>query len=82
MVYGAYQIICREHPQVYAYTREYQGEHLLVLLNFSATEAVATLPSELPVGRMQPFIGNYPDAVPSAGPALRPYEAQVWRWNG
>ena len=82
MVYGAYQIICREHPQVYAYTREYQGEHLPVLLNFSATEAVATLPSELPVGRMQPFIGNYPDAVPSAGPALRPYEAQVWRWNG
>lgn len=78
MVYGKYELLEREHPQIYAYTREYQGAHLLVLLNFSSGDSSITLSEELCSLPKTLLISNYAD--PACG-ALRPYEAQVWHWN-
>ncbi|MEO1652949.1 MAG: alpha-glucosidase C-terminal domain-containing protein [Bacteroidota bacterium] len=36
LIYGKYQLIQQEHPQVYAYTRTLGQEKWLVLLNFSS----------------------------------------------
>lgn len=35
LIYGDYELIDPENPNIYAYVRTYQGEKLLVLLNFS-----------------------------------------------
>ncbi|NLO85122.1 MAG: alpha-glucosidase [Clostridiales bacterium] len=78
MVYGTYELLEREHPQIYAYTREYQGAHLLVLLNFSGEDACITLSDELSSLPKTLLISNY--ASPACA-ALHPYEAQVWHWN-
>ncbi|GGD51466.1 alpha-glucosidase [Muriicola marianensis] len=42
LVYGAYTLLLPDHEQVYAYTREWEGEKMLVLLNFS--DDIVTLP--------------------------------------
>ncbi len=39
LVYGKYQLIDPDNPSIYAYTREWQGEKVLVLLNFNKHQA-------------------------------------------
>jgi oligo-1,6-glucosidase len=65
-----------EHTEVYAYTKEYEGEKMLVLLNFVDNEVSYTLPegwsASAPV-----HIGNYEGDVElqTGTIKLRPYEA-------
>src|SRR5882724_519596 len=40
LVYGRYSLLDKDNKQVYAYMREWQGEKILVLLNFSSREAM------------------------------------------
>ncbi len=42
LVYGAYTLLLPDHEKIYAYTREWEGEKMLVLLNFS--DDIVTLP--------------------------------------
>ena len=44
VVYGVYDIILEDHPQVYAFTRTLEGERLVVLLNFSGERPEFELP--------------------------------------
>ncbi|WP_258099048.1 glycoside hydrolase family 13 protein [Marinoscillum pacificum] len=39
LIYGAYQIIQPNHETIYAYTRSYEGEEYLVVLNFSKKQS-------------------------------------------
>ena len=72
LVYGRYQLLDRDNPQVYAYTRTSGDRTLLVLLNFSASPALTSV--NLPK-KASLLIGNYPQA---GGVTLRPYEARVY----
>lgn len=76
LVYGDYELLLREHEQVYAYTRTLGEEKMLVLLNFSAKTAEVELPAGLETGEV--LINNY-DAVEAAGArlSLRPYQAVI-----
>ena len=38
IVYGEYELLEKDHPDLFVYTREYQGEKLLVITNFSTHE--------------------------------------------
>ena len=38
IVYGKYELLEKDHPDLFVYTREYQGEKLLVITNFSENE--------------------------------------------
>ena len=81
VVYGRYDLILADHPQVYAFTRTLDKERLLVLLNFSQEPASCELPAGLSLSGGELLIGNYP-AEPATGAssvALRPYEARVYR---
>lgn len=42
LVYGAYTLLLPEHEKIYAYTREWEGQKMLVILNFS--NDIVTLP--------------------------------------
>lgn len=81
IVYGTYELILEDHPQMYAFTRTLEAERLLVILNFSDDKPVFDLPSRKSVSQHELLIANY--AVDTASDmhriALRPYEARVYR---
>ncbi|WP_174842709.1 glycoside hydrolase family 13 protein [Spirosoma rhododendri] len=74
LIYGQYALLDAANPQVYAYTRTWEGRRLLVLLNFSAEPATATI--DLDLSRATVLIGNYPSNTPST--EFRPYEAVIY----
>lgn len=74
LVYGAFTLIDENNPQLFAYTRIWEDQAFLVVLNFSDT--VATLNTALSPEARTVLIGNYDH--PSAGNAYRPYEAVVY----
>ncbi|MFC5528843.1 glycoside hydrolase family 13 protein [Cohnella yongneupensis] len=82
MIYGDYNIVAEEHEQIYAYTREWQGEKWLVALNFSADDARFELPEALRgCSEENLIVANYDDEPnrSSAELNLRAYEARVYR---
>jgi len=81
IVYGSYELILEAHSEIYAFTRTWQGERLLVMLNFSKNTPVFALPTTISFTRSELLISNYPVA-PDEDPSLltmRPYEARVYR---
>ncbi|OJF97191.1 alpha,alpha-phosphotrehalase [Alkalibacterium sp. 20] len=55
---GSYEALELEHPSIFAYIREYEGEKLLVLNHFYAKEDSITLPDELVDSESNYVIGN------------------------
>ncbi|MEI8080917.1 MAG: alpha-glucosidase [Actinomycetes bacterium] len=81
MVYGTYDLILDDHPQIYAFTRTLGDDRLLAILNFSGDAADFVLPKRLDSYDNQILIGNYDiDPAEKIGRVtLRPYEARVYR---
>lgn len=82
MTYGRYELILPEHDEIYAYTRELDGEVWLVILNFFGGQPVFGLPEHLTHSAREIVIGNYDDvdaAQDIRSLKLRPYEARVYR---
>jgi oligo-1,6-glucosidase len=90
MVYGKYDLILADHPEIYAYTRTLGSEVWLVVCNFFANTPVFELPidllygaTDLPEDPPELIISNYPeDASQSLSQGhftLRPYECRVYR---
>jgi oligo-1,6-glucosidase len=80
MVYGSYDLILPDHEQIYAYVRRYEGQTLLVLLNFSSEQSVFELPSEVSYTERKLFIHNYEvnDEETIDNIKLKPYEARAY----
>ncbi|MBS1668852.1 MAG: alpha-glucosidase [Bacteroidetes bacterium] len=74
LVYGKYQLLDKENPNVYAYTRELNGKKLLVLLNFSSKPA--SVNTGIDISKAKLLIYNY--SSPSTNATLQPYEAAVY----
>ncbi len=81
MVYGVYDLILDDHPQIYAFTRTLEDDRLLVVLNFSAETLEYELPADMGFDSQELLIGNYPIDAGESGNwlSLRPYEARVYR---
>jgi oligo-1,6-glucosidase len=81
IVYGSYQLILEDHPEIYAYTRNLEDERLLVILNFFSGTPTFRLPQELTYRSRELLISNYPvdETEPIETFVLRPYEARVYR---
>jgi oligo-1,6-glucosidase len=81
LVYGKYELLDKDNPQVYAYTRTMEGKKMLVLLNFSAKNAKADLNVSLVDSK--PLLSNYLDGLSKENGlhefSLRPYEALVFQ---
>jgi oligo-1,6-glucosidase len=80
MVYGSYDLILPEHDEIYAYVRRYEGQTLLVMLNFSSQQPVFELPSDISYTEKQLFIHNYEVIEDESLEKieLKPYEARVY----
>lgn len=81
MVYGRYDLILDDHPEIYAFIRSLEDERLLVILNFTANTPVFALPDDLPADNPTLLIANYPvdTAEEIRRLNLRPFEARVYR---
>ena len=74
---GEIEFIYREHPQVLAYRRTYQGQELVVLANMKASAADLGEKPELEGCRQ--LIGNYGEAdCGQTLEQLKPYECRVY----
>jgi oligo-1,6-glucosidase len=80
MVYGSYDLILPDHEQIYAYVRRYEGQTLLVMLNFSSEKPVFELPTEISYVDKKLLIHNYEvsDDESIEKIELKPYEARVY----
>ena len=73
LVYGKYVLLDKDNPDVYAYTREWKGVKLLVVLNFSSR--TVPLPEGVSLAGAKLLLSNYTAATE---PGLRCYEAGVY----
>ena len=82
LVYGKYTLLDKNNPNVYAYTREGEGQKMLVVLNFSTSQAEAKIPMN--VGGATILLSNYKEAPvynkSTSSLTLKPYEAVVYRF--
>jgi len=83
LVYGKYELLDKENPDVYSYTRELNGEVFLVMLNFKyqvssfKVDLDLDLDIDIDIEIDTVLAHNYPD--PPSGNTLRPYEAVVYK---
>ncbi len=73
IVYGHYELLEADHPDLFVYTRTLGQESMLVVCNFSESEITWMIPKEF--GSAWLLIGNYPDAPQKD--TVRPWEAFV-----
>lgn len=76
LVYGKYEILQKEHPEIYAFTRTLGDNKCLVLLNFTKEEASISLPEFTSFDEI--MINNY-DGLEVDGSIvnLAPYQAVI-----
>ena len=74
IVFGHYELLEPEHPDLFVYTRSFRNESLLVVCNFSEREQSYSIPAEYQDASI--LIANYPEPAPFG--TLRPWEAVVW----
>ena len=68
---GTFTLLCPEDEAVFAYTRDTDTQHLLVVCNFTGQEQSFDIPEEFEAA--ETLISNYPDRTGT----LRPYEAYM-----
>lgn len=78
IVYGHYQLLAPEDPQVFAYTREYEGQKLLVICNVSDENVPFQIPESVSWQKEERLIGNYEKRALTRKMEMKPWEAMVW----
>ena len=68
---GSFTLLCPEDESIFAYTRDTEEEHLLVVCNFTDREQPFEIPE--PFRGAEMLLSNYKDNAP----VLRPYEAYM-----
>lgn len=81
LVYGKYSLLDKANSKVYAYTRESEGQKMLILLNFSSLPAQTNVGLNISGARI--LLSNYSEA-PLFNKAksivtLKPYEAVIYK---
>ena len=77
IVYGDYELLEPDSEEVFIYKRTLDGEHLMVICNFTDHEVTVSdaVMSQIP-DQAEILIANYAE---DAGKVLHPYEAKVYR---
>lgn len=75
IVYGSYELLLKDHEQIFAYTRTLDQEKLLVVCNFSDTETDFQIPEEF--YNAVCLIANTERSCLDHSLQLHPYEAFV-----
>ncbi len=77
LVYGSYELLSPDHPQIYAYVRTLGESKMLVVLNFSTEEIEYQLPVGIKTGSVE--ISNYDVTdVNEERVVLKPYQTVIF----
>lgn len=80
ITHGSYQDLLPEHPSVFAYSRESEGQALLCINNYYGEEAECVLPERFDMTNAKCLLSNYQEtdnSVTSQHQVLRPYETRI-----
>lgn len=81
LVYGTFQMEYESHPQIFAYTRRYEDEVVLVICNFY--QASCSIPLNISIEEKDVLLSNYEDLKKEDKTLyLRPYEAVMLQTGG
>ncbi|MFD0951727.1 alpha,alpha-phosphotrehalase [Virgibacillus natechei] len=81
ITYGDFQMLYESDPQIFAYTRNWQGRTLVVVSNFYGEETTVNLALGK-AAHVEVLLSNYPDSIkPSEDMTLRAYESIVYYVN-
>ncbi|MDA7026825.1 alpha-glucosidase [Bacillus sp. CLL-7-23] len=79
MVYGDYQLLLEDHPQLFVYIRKYQGEKLFVAANLSEETASMEAPPQLMNEQWKVLLSNCSrQHADIKDLCLEPYESCIW----
>lgn len=80
IVYGSYDLLLENHPEIFAYKRSLDGETVVVICNFSEKEIETNLLQELSYVSAEILISNYQDIdkKPAGEMILKPFEVRVY----
>jgi len=80
LVYGDYQLIQEEHPDIYAYTRILDDQKMLVLLNFTDHSSTIKLPEAKSI--QNTLINNYESlSIENDNVILQAYQSVILSLN-
>lgn len=81
LVYGRYEVILEEHDFVFAYCRTLGSDRMLILLNFSGTNAQCGLPENFSFDPWELLVCNYDDIGREIDKnfIMKPYEARIYK---
>ena len=80
ITHGSYQDLLPEHPSVFAYSRESEGQALLCINNYYGEETECALPERFVMMNAKCLLSNYQEtgnSVTSHHQVLRPYETRI-----
>ncbi|API92773.1 trehalose-6-phosphate hydrolase [Virgibacillus pantothenticus] len=78
ITYGDFKIIDMNHPSVFAYTRNWQNNRLIVVSNFYSEHTEISI-DDLGHKESTLLLSNYPDSPPTSETIpLRPYESIIY----
>lgn len=81
LVYGTFQMEYKTHPQIFAYTRHYKGESILVICNFY--QISCSIPLDMSIRDEDVLLSNYKNLQTKDKTLyLRPYEAVMIQTGG
>ncbi|MDH5924984.1 alpha,alpha-phosphotrehalase [Vibrio lentus] len=80
ITHGRYQDLLPEHPSLFAYVRESEGQTLLCINNYYGEETECVLPERFEMMKAKSLLSNYQvseSLVTSHHQVLRPYETRI-----
>jgi oligo-1,6-glucosidase len=78
LIYGEFHLYLEDDPNIFLYTRSYQGDHYLVLTNFFDETVEVNLPEEVVSSEAICILTNRESQILKQKMTLRPYEALVY----
>ncbi len=79
IVYGSYDLLMEEDPDLFAYMRTFENKKLVVVCNFYGNTPTFQLPNAIAFSTSTLLISNYSETSGSVSNfTLRPYEARVY----
>ncbi|WP_044480383.1 glycoside hydrolase family 13 protein [Paenibacillus antibioticophila] len=80
LIYGKYDSWLEDHPEIFAYSRTFEGQAFLIVLNFYGNTPEFAIPKELGGRKRRVAFSNYGDRSEREQDrfTMRPYEAVVF----
>ena len=78
IIYGHYDLLSPDDPDIFAYTRELNGRKLFIICNLTAKSRRYTIPEEIKWQNYKSVISNINNNTLARELNLNPWEADVW----